>query len=139
MSDELKIEELKTYEISFLTDDTSQADKILDILNQFNAEIILEKKPEKINLAYPIKHQNQAFFGFFDFKVCPENIVKIDKILRQNKYLLRFMIIADPVIKNNKEDENKRSKFYSSKTKVPPISLTNEALEKKIEEILEEK
>lgn len=140
MDEELKIKEFKNYEISFLSEDPSLADEILSILNKFQAEIILDKKPEKINLAYPIKHKNQAFFGFFDFRLLPEKILEIDKILRQNKNILRFMIIVDPAIKDDKQKEkNKNQTSVISKMKINSTQLTNQALEKKIEEILEEK
>jgi ribosomal protein S6 len=129
-------EELKTYEIAFLAEDSSKADEILNILNRFKASLISDKKVEKINLAYPIKHQTSAFFGFIDFQVLPRDIVEIDKILKQDKNLLRFMIISDPFIRENKNSENKKA-GYSSREKVKHQELTNEALEKKIEEILE--
>ncbi|MCS6789123.1 MAG: 30S ribosomal protein S6 [Patescibacteria group bacterium] len=139
MDIDLKTEELKVYELSFLIEDPVISEKILNLLKQFNAEIVLNKQPEKINLAYPIKKQNQAFFGFVYFKALPEQIIEIDKILHQEKDLLRFMIIKDPIIKDNKNTQNKKSHNLNIKEKNNFDHLTNEALEKKLEEILEEK
>ncbi|MGB9608962.1 MAG: 30S ribosomal protein S6 [Minisyncoccia bacterium] len=133
--------EVKKYEVSFLVDDPLIEGEVLNLLNKIGATILFQKNAEKINLAYKIKGRTSAFFGYIYFETFPEKVVEFDKLLHQNKNLLRFMIVSDPFIRENKNNQDKKSETYNQKSKIKygqnETVLTNEALEKKLEEILE--
>src|SRR5262245_9076065 len=69
--------------------------------------ISFAKDPEKMRLAYPIKHQPNAFFGFFNFNLesPEESLTKIRDEVRLNNNVLRFLILKhEPEPKADKQD-----------------------------------
>jgi ribosomal protein S6 len=141
----------KKYEISFLLKGEESLADIFAVLERYGAEI--EKKEsilKKIPLAYKVKKFSEAFFGFFIFSVAPSEVLSITKELNLKEGILRFLIVLPFAKIENRErsekapeekrikpeasplKENKESEIISEKVS----SLTNEALEKKLEEIL---
>lgn len=138
--DEILKEDLeKEYEISFLIREESHKEEILSNLQKIWAELIFVKEPEKINLAYPIKHVSQALFGYVDFRALPEKAKELEKNLKTSKNILRFMIIRDSFIKKPSQDKKKIEEYKKPKQFINQQEnvLTNEALEKKLEEMLQ--
>lgn len=133
----------KKYEIAFLTKDETGAEGVGPFLKQHEAEIIRESALRKISLAYKIKKEQSAYFGCLHFAVDPERLKTIDRDLKSNPVVLRFLIITPPFVKQKPASLPKtrprtaptRSMIDSSSR--PPLPLSNEALEKKIEEILQ--
>jgi|YNPMSStandDraft_1061717.scaffolds.fasta_scaffold13158_2 ribosomal protein S6 len=124
--------ELRTYEISFLLKDPKDAEIIYDALNKFEAKILTHKEPEKINLAYPIKKNDSAFWGYVYFEMHPENLVNFDKNLKTQQNILRYMIIKDPFIKQQSQPKPQpKQQEIPKKIEV----LTNEELSRKIQEM----
>jgi ribosomal protein S6 len=92
-------------------------------------------------LAYPIQKENYAFFGFTHFEGDPAAIGDLKNDLKLNPQVLRYLIITPPFVKKSAWKKSGPSKSQLEETRpVPPPAeepiLTNEALEKKIEEIL---
>jgi ribosomal protein S6 len=127
---------LKTYEISFLLEDESGADFIYENLNKYKAQILEHKDPVRINLAYPVKKQKSAFFGYVDFEMDPNNLLNFEKEIKQKNKVLRFMIISNPSIKRTATPSSKKPESILEKPKAEETFLTNEDLSKKIEEML---
>ena len=132
----------KEYEIAFLTKDETGAENVGSFLKQHEAEIIRESAAKKINLAYKIKKEPSAYFGCFHFAVYPEKLKTIDHDLKINPAVLRFLITTPPFIKQKPAVLPKtRGRIAPVRSPAdsfpkPPLPLSNEALEKKIEEIL---
>jgi ribosomal protein S6 len=110
--------------------------------------ILYSKDPEKIRLAYPIKHQLNAFFGFFNFNL--EELDSVNKIrddLRLNHDVLRFIILKqEEEAKISKEDVIRRL-AASEKRKMRAVKQAAEKVgqkeglkldEKQIDDKLEE-
>jgi|SRR3989344_8987468 len=56
--------------------------------------ISFAKDPEKVRLAYPIRHLTSAFFGYFNFSLeSSESINQIREDLRGNANLLRSLVL----------------------------------------------
>jgi ribosomal protein S6 len=127
---------LKTYEISFLLEDESGADFIYENLNKYKAQILEHKDPVRINLAYPVKKQKSAFFGYVDFEMNPNDLLNFEKKIKQKNKVLRFMIISNPSTKKATTSFSKKPETILEKPKTEEIFLTNEDLSKKIEEML---
>lgn len=53
-------------------------------------------------LAYPIKHNDKAFYAHFDFEAEPEKIINIDRSLRLNEDVLRYLIVKSKKVKIRK-------------------------------------
>lgn len=138
----------KEYEIGFLVKNESDAQTIRQFLVEHGAEIISEGLPKEINLAYKIKKETKAWFGFFRFQIEPTTTVFLKKELRTFSFVLRFLILRSvkkapsPTVSAPKKKKLTktfpRAKEKSQlEEKAPPSPLSNEEIEKKIEEILQ--
>lgn len=139
-------EEQKKYEIGFLTRAEQDREELVKILNNHKFLIINDGEFSRIKLAYQIMRENFAYFGYLYFSGNPENIKELKNELKTSPKILRHMIILRPVmIMENKENEI----VSEEKTYIPVASavqtfrpspktevLSNEELEKKLEEIL---
>lgn len=141
----------KNYEIGFLAkteDGKEEIAKALKVCNVLN----IERGPvSRIRLAYPIKKEAAAFFGYFYFSAEPSAIAKIKSDLKMNSKILRFLVIFAPkkqagavrqsrlsVAEPPAQKMEERAVEADSKPQ-PPFSareLSNEELEKKLEEVL---
>lgn len=45
------------------------------------------------DLAYPIKKQNKAYYAHFEFEADPQSISSLDKSLKLEEDILRYLII----------------------------------------------
>lgn len=129
----------KNYEISYLLRSEAGMGEVSRLLRQHEGEILEEVPPKNIALAYKIEKLTSAPFGYTIFSMSPENVPELGKNLKTNQGLLRFLIITPPFTKQEVTPSPRRSRSAPEKTgdssKSSP-SLSNEALEKKIEEIL---
>ena len=131
----------KEYEISFLVRQEEQSQEVVSVLNRHGAQISHEGQVSKIRLAYPIKKEANAYFGYLWFFAEPDAVVAIDNDLRLNKEVLRFIVLTSPVKKSSSERRDVRETPKSAPQIPAPVlqerELTNEDLEKKLEEILQ--
>lgn len=137
--------EQKKYEISFLAKGDKDGGEIIELLKKHQISIIGEDNGLKIKLAYPIKKEESAFFSCFQFSAAPDIIKKISDELNFNSRILRFLIITPPIVKSmavSAPRARRTALFREAAKKVeikkeePQPILTNEELEKKLEEIL---
>jgi len=143
--------EAKNYEIAFLARTEDDQAEIVKLIARHQIKLIDEvKEPARIRLAYPIKKEGSAFFNYFYFSALPEEAQKLRGELDLNQKVLRFLIIARPKIQISAQTiarpirktapAKPRSAESFQKRVVkraePAPVLSNEALEKKLEEIL---
>ncbi len=137
--------ESRDYEISLLLPQEELLPSILKVLGQHKIEIKLEGAVKKIRLAYDIAKTKEAYFVFFHVFALPNDIKLLEANLRGNAQILRFLIIHLPGTKTERDEASKRAgrpAFRRSAVAPPPplesrqpTALSNEALEKKIQEI----
>jgi len=141
----------RKYEFAFIlkTEDVSVVTKLLA---NGGFAVLTENPLEKIQLAYPIKKEDYAFFGYCHFEGDPAVIKNLRTDLKLNPGVLRYLLITPPFIKkpawrkSESAELPEETKFnlpadrqarLADRQSSPAESiLTNEALEKKIEEIL---
>lgn len=137
--------EQKNYEISFLAKGDKDNGEIIEALKKHQASITGEDNVLRIKLAYPIKKEESAFFGCLRFSATPDIIKKVSDGLNFNQKILRFLIITPPIAKLTAVSAprmRRQALFKEAEKKIEikkPEShqiLTNEELEKKLEEIL---
>lgn len=134
-------EESHAYEISFLISEENVS-KIKDILEKNGAKILGENILEKSRLAYPIEKQSQAYAGNINFEIDPMSLEKLGAGLKLEGGILRSLVTKldlKNIPKETKElrpETSQRRRPISLRKKPENTGLTNEALEKKIEEIL---
>jgi ribosomal protein S6 len=136
---------VKEYEISYILKDEADFKTLQDLLVAHEGEVFSETALRNVVLSYPIKKQTQAFFGYLHFKMDPEKIKSFDHDLKFNTPVLRFLIVTPPFVKG-KSTVAPKSKFRTGSpapksetptpTRTDSLPLSNEDLEKKIEEIL---
>ncbi len=133
----------KAYEVSFLAETEEKIEDVKRLVGQHGATVSSISMPKKINLAYPINHLTQAVFMALKITAAPEKIKMLEKDLRGNKNVVRSLIVTLP---REKEEEVKDEKKYGVSmrrgvSREPHVEktkpLSNEAIEKKIEEILQ--
>ena len=154
------IEEEKKYEVGFLIKSEPDKEGLIKILrdNQFSIINAGQSQTSRIKLAYSIKKENFAYFGYLHFSGDPANISKLSDQIKTDSKVLRFFIIPQSIIKEGEgripeEISSTRTKHFSERQKVQGTpfqsptpqspkkparveALSNEALEKKLEEIL---
>lgn len=138
----------KKYEIGFLARDDKGENDISKLLADYKCEIAESGGLDRIKLSYPIKKETVGYFGYRHFLAEPSVIEKIKNELNLNSNILRFLFITPPVEKQStsaiKTEIRRKTiiakeikpKIETKRSGAPAQVLTNEALEKKLEEIL---
>lgn len=150
-------EENKNYEVSFLVKADQDKDDIAKILKEGGFSIINAGQTARIKLTFPVKKENFAYFGSLYFSGNPADIQGLSQKLKTDPKILRFSVIFKPVIKESEGRisegayltrskptvEHKKIQEISSEPFSQPVkkparteALSNEALEKRLEEIL---
>lgn len=147
--------EFKNYEIGFLTKTEQDRDELVKIIKNRQFSIIDDGEFSRIKLAYQIEKENFAYFGYLYFSGDPGNVKELRNELKTSLKILRFIIISRPV-RVKKEEKQKETPVIPEKISfTAPASiisvaypvkeksekprtgtLSNEELEKKLEEIL---
>jgi len=123
-------------------------DNLLKQLEKFRALIIFSQSPQLKQLAYSIKKERNAYFGYIQFELSKDNLIHLEENLRLNDDIIRFIILnvkpkekqKTPSITFRKSTyKEQKSKIQEKSRKEPQkekiISL--EELDKKLDEILE--
>ena len=132
------------YEITFILkqEDLSEVKKILE---KNKANTISEEELKKIRLSYPIKKQNYGFLGIIRFRVDPESVESIFSDMKLSENIIRYMVNKIKVSGEGKRVEPRPTPIRPIGIRKEPLRtgvrksiepvLTNEDIEKKIEEI----
>lgn len=133
----------KEYELAFLLKDRNTESVAENLVKQHGGEVTFKGPVTETALAYPIKKQKQAHFGYLHFTALPSEVEKMMHDANLNQAILRVLIITPPVgkgpvsLRASKSERNgKKSAEGASAPAVVGGMLTNEALEEKLEEIL---
>jgi small subunit ribosomal protein S6 len=131
----------KIYEVGYLLLNPDKNSRIKEVIKESGGEIIEDRDLKEARLAYPIEKHESAYLGSIDFKAGPEAPLSVDKALKLEEQVLRFIILMRPVDKPEKKEGAFDKGDRKSKTSVVPqprttTAVTNEALEEKLEEIL---
>jgi len=143
------------YELSFwfssrLNDEEIEKkfDNLLKQLEKLGALIIFSQSPQLKQLAYSVKKERNAYFGYIQFEFSKDSLVHLEEDLKLNDDIIRFMILSvkpkekqkapsitfrKPAFKEQKSKTEEETKKEPQKEKI--ISL--EELDKKLNEILE--
>ena len=132
----------REYEIAFLVKEEPTIPDVLGMLKRNGAEISFEGAFKKIALSYEIAHELHAYFGYFHFSIPRDKIAALEKELRMSSDIMRFLIVTPPLRRGEKRATPTLKEAEASTvsrevpTKAGTLPLSNEELEKKIDEIL---
>lgn len=142
----------KNYEIAYLLAPSIPEEEILTRTGKFT-KVIEEsggtlrhmEVPKKRELAYPIKKETKAYFGWTTFSMNPDSLAGFKKKLSGFEGLLRCLVtieeavqIATRIFPNYQTGRltTEPKSVSSPGTEKPEEKLDLEALDKKLEEIL---
>lgn len=138
----LDLAEDRFYEVGFLVREETN-DPVKNILQKSKAAVYEEGPLTKVALAYPIKKEKLAFFGYCRFSGSPDAAAAIQEALKFEPAVLRtiFIKLSSNASKTPKampaEDRRMlRRREVEPRKEGAENGLSNEDLEKKIEEIL---
>ncbi|MDO8557454.1 MAG: 30S ribosomal protein S6 [Candidatus Jorgensenbacteria bacterium] len=136
--------EKNIYEITFHVLTEENAGDVRRCVEKCSGTITYERPLEKVRLAYPVKKQTYGFMGVLGFDADPEQVRAILNELKLGGLVLRSLIHK---VLPQKERQKKAKQGAGAPSQQPaegmkrlrPFgqALSNEALEKKIEEILQ--
>lgn len=115
-------------------------EEIREILKKNKVLILKEDHWGKKKLAYPIKKNSQGYYNLIEFSSGSDQIKNIDKQLKLNEDIIRFLIVKKEVVKKQPKSLFKReSKKTVKKEKIiKKEEIEPEKIDKKIDKILEE-
>lgn len=143
------MDSVKNYEIAYLLYSRLNEEEVLTYtakisswIEDANAVVKYSETPKKRRLAYHVKKETAAYFGWTTFSGSPSSIKSIDKNIRNDKNILRYLMVD----RTGEELQIKPIYFTPPKTSEEVPSPTQEqteekkldleALDKKLEEIL---
>lgn len=132
---------MNRYEITFYTK-VEDAAPVKAAVAASGGEVLEERPFEKVRLEFPIKKESYAFMGVLQVLLRPETVSLVARALAHAPGVLRGLITASVPAPTEERGVEKRPierKRPPAPRVVPqePSILTNEAIEKKIEEILQ--
>lgn len=80
------------------------------------------------SLAYEIKHQGKAFYGYFEFEAEPQAVITLDRNLRLSEDILRYLIIKSKKVKIRKGKAKPETK---AEAKTEKVEATEEVKDEK--------
>ncbi len=143
----------KEYELGVLVANEDDVAPVMTALRGHNGEVSVEPRAKRLTLAYEIKKHKEAVFAYCTFKAVPTDVKNLEQDLRTKNDIIRFLIVKTP--KPDLAAERRTFTPAESATQrrtrtmrpgvapsadakpAAPKPLSNEALEKKIEEILQ--
>ena len=145
--------ETRAYEFSFLVKTEEDVVEVTKLLASHGAEVVTEGQVRHMQLAYPIEKQTEAFFGFLHARIASDQAKALEKDAQLNKTILRFLLVLLPRTPQPAPPRPRSERPTSVSPATPttmgerelrPVRpaapesavLSNEELEKKIEEIL---
>lgn len=150
----------KNYEVAYLlslglgdAEVLAYVGRLAGLIEELGGTIRRAEQPRKLKLAYEIKKQENAYFGWTTFRLQPERIAEFEKRFKAYGETLRFLILEEQIEKRKPFIRSIGARTaVGSTTKIPmrdahePAAhgavatedkrLDLEALDKKLEEIL---
>jgi len=127
---------MKYYELTYLVSPELSEPEVKNTQQKLHSFIqdkggILDSPvvPEKIDLSYPIKKNLQAFLVSLSFYLKPEDMDDLEKKIKSESNILRFLIYTKKKLKEIKTSKKRSEKKPKQKAELKDI-------EQKLEEIL---
>lgn len=103
-----KITLMQNYSLTILVNEkVTDADKtaLFDGIKKSFTTLTREDLWGVKSLAYEIKHNSKAYYAYFEFETTPEAIITLDKNIRLNEDILRYLIVKPRKIKKLKAEK----------------------------------
>lgn len=94
--------ETKNYEAAYLISPEvaeeevfGEAGKITSFIQDAHGLVGRIEEPKKRKLAYPVQKLQNAYFGWTTFAIAPEKLADIDKKIKAEKNIIRYLIAEE--------------------------------------------
>ena len=132
ISSELSEEECKNLQKKLISLIQDEGGVLKEKFYSTAEEMLIRKR-----LAYSIKKQDYAYFGVLNFQLNPGNLVNLEKKLKAENQILRYLLINKLPAKKILEKRRRELKFKKvTPSKEKKVELKE--IEEKLEEILHE-
>ncbi len=139
--------EAREYEVAFLVRDEAAAQEISKKAAQYGS-VVTQGALKHLAFAYPVEKEGSGYFGFLRIQTMPESAAQLEKDFQLTQSILRLLVLRMPVRKEKSGrtfsagpssvvKPRRAPRPMHAESNAPGAPLTNEALEKKIEEILQ--
>jgi len=132
---------MKNYELTYLisTDASGEElknlpEKIKSFIQEEEGAIKKTTEPSKTKLGYPIKEKWQGFLTVLNFSLNPEKIANLEKKLKAESQILRYMILNKDLPEKILRSKRTRPELKTKESEKVELK----EIDKKIEEILKE-
>lgn len=140
--EEAEVVAVTLYEVAFLVRTEADVASVAALLTQHGAEVVSEGPVRQLQLAYPIAKLNEAYFGYVQARMTPAAAKQMEQDVRVMPAIARMMIVVADVPKQQKPREQRpvegaeghAARRPAGRT-IPAPTLSNEELEKALEEI----
>ena len=103
----------RDYELGFILNpevseqqSNSILERIQQIVTNYDGQVVRVNQWGRRRLAYPIAHQRDGFYVFFDMILTPETVSELDRNLKVTEEVLRHIIIRrDPKVAQKEREE----------------------------------
>jgi len=129
----------RDYELGFIlnpevNEEQSNAilERIQQIVNNHDGQVVRISQWGRRRLAYPIRHQRDDFYVFFDMILTPETVSELDRNLKVTEEILRHIIIRrDPKIaQQDRAEREARAAAQAAQAESEPATVESpEAIE----------
>ena len=134
----------KEYEIGVLVRKEDDIPEVRRIVEQHRGEFASDFQAKKVALAYPIKHETEAVFAFSRFFAEPTEAKQLEHDLETLGVVLRALLTIHAKISRREAVGALKKRAQANRQPAPVLpstspsvhNLSNEALTKKIEEML---
>ncbi len=99
-----------------------QLDSIEDLIKKNKGIIRNKAEWGKKSVGYPLKKHRDGYYVIYDFEVPPASIFEIDRMLRLDETILKFMITVKNV-RVPKLKKKKKEKKTGASAKIEPASV----------------
>jgi len=125
----------RDYELGFIlnpevNEEQSNAilERIQQIINNNDGQVVRINQWGRRRLAYPIQHQRDGFYVFFDMILAPETVSELDRNLKVTEEVLRHIIIRrDPKVAQKEREEREARAAAQAAAAAQAQSATPEA------------
>ncbi len=137
--------EAREYEVAFLVRDEAAAQEISKKAAQYGS-VVTQGALKHLAFAYPVEKEVSGYFGFLRIQTMPESAAQLEKDFQVIQSILRLLVLRMPVRKEKagatfsagfSVKPRRAPRAMHVESSAPGAPLTNEAIEKKIEEILQ--
>jgi small subunit ribosomal protein S6 len=90
----VRLYELTVILVPEMEDHKASAEEIAEVVRGLGGEVDKIDLWGKKRLAYPIKKQQEGFYALITFKITPDSISEIDRVLGLRASVLRHLVVA---------------------------------------------